>query len=137
MPDIFDPALFDPALFDTGAEALEPSMYTKEITCALGGGVGKRQATFIGEAFTLECTLADTDITGWTFAFRLKGDFDEIVVDEEDGFSITSAEDGEFEFAAPAELTAELTARHYTWEIWRIDAGQEFVLAWGTWLLRW
>jgi hypothetical protein len=89
-----------------------------------------------GEARTIRVTVQGTGtIADWSLAYRLARGYDcenKISKTNGHGIEITDEEARKFEITLDAEDTAELDAGGYVWDIWRVDAGQEVRLAYGT-----
>lgn len=92
-----------------------------------------------GEALTLRATVQGTgSIADWSLAYRLARGYDaenKISKTNGHGIVITDPENRKFEITLDAADTADLEGGGYVWDIWRVDAGQEVRLAYGTYPL--
>lgn len=89
-------------------------------------------AVYVGEAVTLNFTMAPVEsIAGWTLLFtvtRAQGSSTKVI---EQAGEIVSAVAGTFRFQLMTEQNAVLPAA-YHYDVWRTDAGNERLLALGT-----
>lgn len=116
-------------------------LFEVNLTGSLGGG-DRPQAmnTFRGEDITIRVAMSPAvNISGWNFRFDLRpsDDLETVALSETTGFTIDSASGGTFHKVINANATSGLNGSLiYQFEIWRVDAGQQYVLAWGDARLR-
>jgi hypothetical protein len=85
-----------------------------------------------GEPLRLDFALIPpANIAGWTLVFTLAANrnmIDKLLTSSV--FTVTDESTGVFNFLLPTEQT-DREPRSYWWDVWRVDAGQERLLAIG------
>jgi hypothetical protein len=90
-----------------------------------------------GETILLTYTMSPlTDITGWTLRLYVKAALSDTAVLLTVNGAITSAVAGTFSVTLTAAQTAALATGIYSYDVWRIDAGQECALAVGKMIVK-
>lgn len=137
MP-LFDPLIFDPLIFDTGERVTMPAIYVEAITGKLGGGDKQNLRLFAGEDASWTLTMSPAvNVTGWGYRLvirRLRSEA--ATLEKSSGFTVTNASTGVIQVAIRA-ADLEGKSGFYRYEVWRDDAGQEIVLAWGDLTVEW
>lgn len=83
------------------------------------------------ESPTLRVSMTPaTDITGWTFQINVRRAG--VVVLQSTTFVITDAANGVVSFTLTSAQTGAMSPGDYDYDVWRIDAGNEKRLCWGT-----